>query len=130
VSATTCFDSETKKWVLAQVYGMIGGAGFKPQREKHVCLSSNRAVKIMGLNANSKHGPTLPKTERAEIRAQVYNIMTRIRAGDNGPELRKLMAQSSGRVSKLKRLHPNEAEPLRLHLREGADLLKKLSAGT
>ncbi|MBA2962927.1 MULTISPECIES: hypothetical protein [Ramlibacter] len=123
VSSRSAFDPETKEWVLAQVYGMMGGAGFKPQREKHISLSSRLPMTIMGLNANSRKGPTIPQAERAVIRAQVH----RIAAGENGPELSALLAQSSGRVSKLKRLHPNEAEPLRMRLREAADLLARLS---
>lgn len=128
VSSKEAFDSSTKTWVLAQVYGMIGGAGFKPQREKHVSLRSSAPMKIMGLNANSRNGPSIPKAERAEIRAQVHRIATRIAAGESGPEVRALLAKSNGRVSKLKRLHPVEAEPLRMRLREAADLLARLNA--
>lgn len=128
VSSAAPIGAETKAWVLAQLYGMIGGAGFKPQREKHVSLRSNAPVTIMGLNANSKRGPSIPKSERADIRAQVHRITTRIAAGDNSPEIRTLLSQSSGRVSKLKRLHPSEAEPLRARLREAADLLAQRAA--
>jgi len=123
MSSTDALSAEDKTWLISQVYGMIGAAGFKPQRAKHDSLPASRPIKIMGLNANSKSQPSLPKKERANIQAQVYQIERRQASGESGPELRSAIAQAIGRVSKMKRLHGREAEPLSARLRKVSELL-------
>ena len=130
MSSAVGLSGEEKSWLIGQVYGMIGGAGFKPQRVKHASLPASHPIRIMGLNANSKSQPTLPQEERANIRAQVYQIERRQAAGESGPELRSAIAQAIGRVGKMKRLHERKAEPLRSRLRKVSEALDSISFQT
>lgn len=107
---------EDKRWAIAQAYAMIGGAGFKPQRAKHGAFTARGPITIMGLNANGRRQPTLTKQERAEIRAQVFQLERRLAVGETGPEFRKALNQAGGKVGRLKRLHECEAVPLRNRL--------------
>lgn len=102
-----------KRWAIAQTYAMIGGAGFKPQRAKHAAFTARGPITIMGLNANASHQPTLTKQERANIRAQVFQLEQRLAAGETGPEFRRALNQAGGKVGRLKRLHEREALALR-----------------
>ena len=107
-----------KRWAIAQAYAMIGGAGFKPQRSKHGAFTARVPITLMGLNANSSGSPTLPKQERADIRAQVFQLEQRLAKGDTSTEFRMALNKAGGKVGRLRRLHE----------REGARLRKRLDA--
>jgi hypothetical protein len=114
VSSTGVISEEDKHWAIGQVYAMIGATGFKPQRSKHASFSSGGPIRIMGLNANRL--PTLPRQERASIRAQVYQLEKRYANGDASPELRAEVSSASGKVGRLTRLHAREGTALRARL--------------
>ncbi|WP_339800908.1 reverse transcriptase family protein [Saezia sanguinis] len=109
-------DEETKRWIIAQVYAMVGGAGFKPKRNKHFSATSRGPITIMGLNANSRRYPTLPSKERSAIRAQVLQLEQRVKRGEAGTEIEKDLRRAAGKVGRLKRLHPVEATALKKRL--------------
>ena len=108
---------EDRTWAIGQIYGMISAAGFQPKRTKHGRFTAQKPITIMGLNANSTRAPTLPKSQRANIRAQVFQLERRFAAGDHGPGFMKSLNQASGRVGLLMRLHESEAEALRTRLK-------------
>ncbi|EMN5130290.1 RNA-directed DNA polymerase [Burkholderia contaminans] len=114
ISTTSILAEEDKRWAIGQVYGMIGAAGFKPQRSKHGSFSASHAIRIMGLNAN--RSPTLTKQERSAIRAQVYQLEHRVAQAEKGLDIRTALSAAIGKVGRLKRLHPREGAALRLRL--------------
>jgi hypothetical protein len=118
ISSTGEMTEEDKRWGIAQAYGMIGGAGFKPKREKHQAFSAKAPITIMGLNANSAIQPTLTKDERAGIRAQVFQLKRRLATGDTGTEFLKALNKASGKVGRLTRLHKREGAALHRQLAE------------
>lgn len=116
ISSATSLSKEDREWAIAQIYGMISSAGFLPRRNKHGRYTSRQAIRITGLNVNSPQKPTLPKTERANIRAQIFQLEQRLAMGESDASLHKAIDQASGRVGLLQRLHPAEASSLRNRL--------------
>ncbi len=114
---------DDKRWAISQIYGMIGGIGFKPQRVKHQELNARRPITIMRLNVNSNAKPTLTKQERSSIRAQVHQLEKCHASGNLGPNFQSELNKVAGRVARLKRLHRHEAEQLqnRIKLIRGAN---------
>lgn len=113
MSSLHVMGAENVQWAIAQAYGMIGSAGFKPKRAKHGSYTASVPITLMGLNANSNKRPTLTSSERARIRAQVFQLERRLSAGEKGAELDKALNLASGKVGRLKRLHEREAGALR-----------------
>ncbi|CAJ0733883.1 MULTISPECIES: reverse transcriptase family protein [Burkholderiaceae] len=114
MSSVGVLEADDKSWAIAQAYAMIGANGFKPQRTKHAAFEGGSPIRIMGLNAN-RH-PTLPKQERAQIRALVFQLEQSLARGDTGAVFRSRLNTASGKVGRLKRLHSREGEALRLRL--------------
>lgn len=108
---------EDKRWAISQTYGMIGAAGFKPQRTKHSTLNAKLPITIMGLNANGTLKPSLTKQERAEIRARVFQLERRFERGDTGGDFLSELNRADGKVGRLKRLHVREGAALQHRLR-------------
>ncbi|MBY0266796.1 MAG: reverse transcriptase family protein [Burkholderiales bacterium] len=116
ISTTNDLSDSEKRWVVAQIYAMIGRGGFKPQRSKHQYLSSARPITIMGLNANSSRAPTITRRERSRIRALIFQLEQRFASGETGPEFRQSLSHAIGKVGRLKRLHKVEGAALRTRL--------------
>lgn len=116
ISSTGELTEEDKRWAIAQIYGMIGGTGFKAQRTKHSGATARDPITIMGLNANSRGGPTLTKQERANIRTTVFQLEQRLARGEITPEFRQDLTRAAGKVGRLKRLHLREGEALKHRL--------------
>jgi len=116
MSAVARMSNEDKQWSIAQVYGMMGGAGFKPHRGKHDTLTANRPMPLMGLNSNARM-PTIPAKERSATRALVFQLSRRFEEGTLGPEFLSALNKAGGKVGRLKRLHPREALGLTAQLR-------------
>jgi len=116
LSSTVELVQDDRRWAIAQVYGMVGGAGLKVQRAKHRSISARGPITIMGLNANGRTHPTLTKRERSMIRAQVFQVERRSATGEVGADISSALNQAAGKVGRLKRLHPKEALALKLRL--------------
>lgn len=110
-SSTPAITQDDKTWAIGQIFGMVGASGFKPQRSKHQTLTSGKPITIMGLNANSKN-PTLTKRERSQIRAAVFRLERKLKSENQG-EIYSEIASLSGKIGRLKRLHPKEGLALR-----------------
>lgn len=133
VSSMAEMSEEDKRWAIAQVYGMIGAAGFKPQRSKHKGLSARGPITLMGLNANASLRPTITKQERANTRALIFQLEGRLAAGETGLEFRVALNQATSKVGRLKRLHKQEASTLkgRIHtMRRAIDVLPVITKAT
>lgn len=112
ISSDCKMTEEDKHWAIAQIYGMIGSAGFKAQRTKHSACTARTAITIMGLNANTPSSPTIPQKERANIRAIVFQLEQQFAQGKVCQEFKLDIARAVGKVGRLKRLHPREGEKL------------------
>jgi Reverse transcriptase (RNA-dependent DNA polymerase) len=114
VSSAGLMSEEEKQWVIAQIYALFRKTGFNPNRKKHEGMTSKNPIRFMGLNANGQMKATLPKEERARIRAQVYQLeKTMEQSPAFSGELTSDLNKASGKVGKLQRLHPTEATKLR-----------------
>lgn len=122
ISSEYAISAVEKSWAISQIYGMIGGAGFRPQRAKHKEYSARKPITIMKLNANSKQQPTLTSQERAAIRAQVSQLEQRYASGNFDLNFQKDLNRVVGKIARLKRLHRHEAIQLqnRIKLIRGA----------
>jgi hypothetical protein len=121
ISSLEEMSNDDKTWAISKVYAMFGKYGFKPERSKHESFNSKDAIRIMGLNANSKDGPTLTQKERSAIRAQVFQLEKVISENYSVSELQTQISSTQGRIVRLCRLHPAEGEMLKSRL----DLIKK-----
>jgi Reverse transcriptase (RNA-dependent DNA polymerase) len=108
---------EDIQWAIAQVYAMIGGAGFAPKRAKHKIQRAHRPITLMGLNANSLVQPTLRAKERSAIRAQVFQLENEFFSANTGLAFRQKLNQAKARLGRLKRFHPVEALALKARLK-------------
>jgi hypothetical protein len=116
ISSLEEMSNDDKTWAIAQVYAMFGKYGFKPERSKHESFNPKDAIRIMGLNANSKNGPTLTQKERSAIRTQVFQLEKAISRSCSVLELQPQIKSTSGKIIRLCRLHPTEGQKLRSRL--------------
>lgn len=130
LSAVEFLNDSDKQWAIDQVYGMIIGTGFEVQRAKHAIATRRGPITIMGLNANSKHKPTLTQAERSNIRALVFQLEQRFSRGEANSKLIDDMNHASGKVGRLTRLHEFEGKQLRQRLNEIRRALDKMSVET
>ncbi|WP_440985136.1 reverse transcriptase family protein [Xanthomonas sontii] len=100
---------------IADIYAMMGRAGYKPKRKKQEIQRGNRAMRVTKLVTN-RH-PAIPAAERKAIRAAVYQLEQRLKIG-NIEGLQKALNSASGRVSRLCQMHPAEGLLLKLRISE------------
>ena len=115
VSASHKLDAAQKTHIVNAIYKMLFSRGYSPKRSKHEIVSSAEAMKVTGLIVNSTN-PSLPKSERDNIRAAVKQCENSAIESCSTEEYLKMWRSASGRVGKLKRFHINEAEKLRARL--------------
>ncbi len=94
-------------WAIGQVIGMLASCGYQSRRSKQKIVRSKAPIVLMGLVANARKA-TLPKSERREICAATHRATLAIAAGTPPENLRSTL----GRVYKLRRFHPTEANHL------------------
>ena len=66
-------------------------------------------MRVHNLNVASGE-PTLPKTERAKIRAAVRELELISQSASSWDDIKDNYEQTKGRVNLMKRLHPYEAQ--------------------
>ncbi len=94
--------------VCAMAINFIQRYGFTVKRTKLAIHRLNRRMLLNGLVANAR--PTLPKSERNRIRAQVRTL---VQTDDDQVQVELWFVRSTlGKLAKLKRFHPNEAAAL------------------
>ena len=98
-----------KRWIVSQVYGLLGRCGFKPHRKKEQITTGEARMITTKLTSNTK--PGLPIEERRRIRAAVHEQET----GAAVP--RSSRASVEGRALRLQRFHPGAGAKLRTRLR-------------
>lgn len=95
---------------IAQVYGMMFGAGMKPKRSKQQI--GRGAGQLVATKLVVNRHPALPAAERHAIRAAVHQLEKKA-IGDLTSVTRTDLNSVSGRVGRLRRMHPHEGEQLK-----------------
>lgn len=101
---------------LNRVIGMIKGYGLIPHPEKRSITPSkkNKIQTVTGLNVSRKIKPSVPKSERAKIRAHLHHLSNLNLDDVDLKDAIKEASSVSGRMAILKQLHPKEYERLRV----------------
>ena len=107
--------AEDKAWAMSQVIAMMGSRGFKPARDKHLIQGGRGPITVMRMNINRQ--ATITAKERGQIRAMVHHLEMRFARGNVDIEFHQAMQTVSGKIGRLHRLHPDEADKLRERLR-------------
>ncbi|HHL45900.1 MAG TPA: RNA-directed DNA polymerase [Gammaproteobacteria bacterium] len=107
-----------KAEVIQQVRRLCNGNGFRMKGCKERIETSGKPMCVNNLQIN--HGVTLPKKERARIRAAVRACEVYHSESRDSSEYQKLLNSTLGRVSRLRQLHP----------KEGTDLMRRLTIMT
>lgn len=115
VSSKQFMPKDEQTALIAQVYGMLKRHGYKAKRRKHEIFTSGQRMLTTKLMVNRK--PALLLKERQNIRAAVHALEQRIASGERGSEIKTELNRVTSRVGRLGTLHPTEAIPLKLRLR-------------
>lgn len=115
VSSTRFVTAEEKTSIIATVYGMLGGLGYKAKRRKHELRTSRDRMIVTKLLVNAK--PSLVEEDRSAIRTAVYQLEAQVRNGSRTHALSKEYNKVFGRVSSLGRFQGNEADELKKRMR-------------
>ncbi len=114
VSSKSPTSQEDVEWVIAQLYAMMGSRGFKPKRSKHSIQTGSNRIDLMRFGINRTL--TLSPQERSSIRAHLHAIEDMVDRGEVGDTVASSIRSVQGRLGRLKKLHPMDAEALTLRL--------------
>lgn len=109
VSFATRIEKKELQNITTQIYSMFISSGLKPNRKKRDVQTKNKRMRVHKLNVNSGK-PTLPKIERAKIRAAVKELELLSQSAISWEEIKGIYEQTNGRVNMMKRLHPHESQ--------------------
>ena len=97
-------------WVARQVTEALIRKGLKINQAKHVVMQASGPIKILKLLGHTK--ASLPKVERARVRAMVHDFCLRAQAGEDLERLHRELPRVRGQAYKVKRFHPHKGEQL------------------
>ena len=109
VSFATRIEKKELQNITTKIYRMFINSGLKPNRKKRAVQTKNKRMRVHNLNVTSGK-PTLPKSERAKIRAAVRELELISQSASSWGEIKDIYEQTNGRVNLMKRLHPDEAQ--------------------
>jgi hypothetical protein len=120
LSSKEVLDKKIKDFACNKIIGMIKGYGFTPHPVKRSITPNKRHKlgKVTGLNVARKVKPSVPKAERAKIRAHMHSLATMDLSKVELKDAIKQASRLSGRIALLKSLHPAEHSRLRKKLME------------
>lgn len=95
---------------IAKIYGMMSSCGYKAKRRKQEIQRSNQAMTVTKLLVN-RHA-AIPTKERQAIRAYIYQLERRLKAGDVDGIVAALNS-ATGRVGRLRQMHQAEGQGLK-----------------
>lgn len=109
---------------ILSVYSLMWSKGYRPKRRKQEIQRSHRRITVTKLVTNKR--VALPARERHRVRASVKELELHL---DQWPldTVRARLASVTGRVSRLKRMHPTEGERLHARLKGVRTRLKSLA---
>ncbi len=110
LSSAHFLDNRQKAGAIRRVRRLCAANGFGVKRSKQRLEPSRQPMRVNNLLVN--HGVTLPKEERARIRAAVNACECHPDASRDSDEYRKLFNSTSGRVNRLRQFHRHEGDHL------------------
>jgi reverse transcriptase-like protein len=116
-STSRYVSNNDKNFVTSETYKMFLSIGVVPNRKKREVVTNSKRMIVHNVNVNSRK-PTLSKNERNNIRAAVKQCEMIARQDRSSESYRKLYNSTSGRVSKMSRLHKTSAQKYRERLRQ------------
>lgn len=111
VSSPFFINDKDKNFIISNIYGMLLPCGYSPKRAKHDISSREAPMAVTSLNVNTKK-PTIPKTQRNNIRAMVFRIEKRYSRQGQTFSYYKEWLSIYGKVNRVKSFHENEGEDL------------------
>ena len=110
LSSAHFLDNRQKAHAIRRVRRLCMANGFEVKRRKQRLETSGQPMRVNNLLIN--RGITLPKEERARIRAAVNACVRHPDTTRNSDEYRKLFNSTLGRVNRLRQFHRHEGERL------------------
>jgi len=108
VSADRYLTLNELRYVFTQVFGMFRSKDLSPNRTKTKIATKRKPLQVHKLNVNSGR-PTLPKRERARIRAAVKECELHAERDLYCSAYAQLWRRTEGRVRMMQIMHPKEA---------------------
>lgn len=118
VSCPQAMSLRLKSEVISKIYAFIKRNGYKPKYKKHAVFDHSERMLVNNLVVNER--PALPHQERAAIRQLVHRTAKALIAG-NGSATPDLLPRVRGKIGKLKRFHPRNAQKLAAKLRQASN---------
>lgn len=115
VSSKFFLEKSKQTEIIARIYGLLSANGFRAKRSKHEVFSSGSRMVSTKLVVNKK--TSLPSERRQNIRTAVFQIETRIMAGERNPGIIKELNRVTSQVGLMGSLHKNRAAPLKTRLK-------------
>lgn len=116
VSSKRTISQHDKTRIISNIYKMLYGKGFSPKRSKHEIAFGNVPMRVTNLGVNGRN-PTVPKQERQNVRAMVYQLEQRVKTEFGTVQYEKDWRSVSGKVGRISSMHPKEGARLRKRLR-------------
>ena len=117
VSCTRNISKEEQSYIISKVYGMLKSIDANPNKAKHKIMSNGVRQQLHKVNLNTET-PTLPKTERAKIKAAVFQCEQEYENNVNPIEYKSLFNRTMGRVNTLSRMHQKMGQELQERLQK------------
>lgn len=117
VSCTRNISKEEQSYIISKIFGMLKSINSNPNKAKHKIMSNGVRQQLHKVNLNTET-PTLPKTERARIKAAVFQCEQAYENNANSTEYNSLFNRAMGRVNTLSRMHPKMGQELRERLQK------------
>ncbi len=116
VSSPFFINDKDKNFIISNIYGMLLPCGYSPKREKHDISSRKNPMAVTSLNVNTKK-PTIPKKQRSNIRAMVFQIERKYKSQGQNHAYCKEWRSVYGKVNRIKSFHENEGQELQRRMR-------------
>ena len=121
VSTKSYLNNQDKSFVVSSLVGMFSRCGYQAKRKKHSIATQagsrdeKRKMRVCNLNVNTRR-VTVPKKRRNFIRSAVFRCERCSEKQRNTFDYRRQWNKASGLVASIKKLHPEEANKLRIRL--------------
>ena len=99
--------------LISRIYGMMLSSGFKAKRAKQEIQRRNRQMKVTKLLVNKK--VAIPPKQRQALRAAVHQLERQLADGVQ-ENIQAQLDSLSGRIGRLRKLHPVEGNALKKRL--------------
>lgn len=115
ISCSGFLSKKEQSEIVGRVYGMLKSINVNPNKTKHQVMSNRVSQQLHRVNIKSDQ-PTLPKNERAKIKAAVFQCEQLYGKMKTTVEYKMLFNSTIGRVNTLGRMHPKMGSTLKERL--------------